>query len=352
MSLSTGSARPENPAGPGPVRRRLSVADYVRGVLSRDRTVLARAITLVESDSPAHSAMAREVLRELAPHTGKSIRIGITGVPGVGKSTFIESLGCLLCAMGHHLAVLAVDPSSSITRGSILGDKTRMMRLVQEPNAFIRPSPSGGHLGGVTRKTQESILVCEAAGADVVFVETVGVGQSEFAVRSLVDFFLLLTLTGAGDELQGIKRGVLEMADAIVIHKADGDNRARAEAEQTAMNMSLHYLKPITEGWRTETHLASALTGDGIAEIWSVIERFRGVVTRSGTFERRRKSQLISWFHSLLQEELRARFLHHPRIAEALPQIENEIRDGSLPVTTAVDRLLTEFLLAPQETHR
>ncbi len=321
-------------------RRQLSVDDHVQGVLRGDRSILARTITLVESNAPAHIEMAQEVLKQLLPHTGNSIRVGITGVPGVGKSTFIEALGVFLCHQGHRVAVLAVDPSSSVTRGSILGDKTRMEMLVREPNAFIRPSPTGGTLGGVTRKSRETMLVCEAAGFDVVLVETVGVGQSEITVRSMVDFFLLLMLSGAGDELQGIKKGVIELADALLINKADGDNKIRAQAARTEYNRALHYLAPATEGWRTRAYTCSAVSGEGIAEIWDVIKDFRQKTTESGVFQNRRRMQILDWVYTMVEEHLRTRFFNDPRVINIRPQIEQAVIEGKLPATVAAQELL------------
>jgi LAO/AO transport system kinase len=269
--------------------------------------------------------------------------VGITGVPGVGKSTFIEALGCYLCEQGHRLAVLAVDPSSSVTRGSILGDKTRMERLSRHPNSFIRPSPTGGTLGGVTRKSRETMWVCEASGFDVILVETVGVGQSEVTVRSMVDFFLLLMLTGAGDELQGIKKGVIELADAILITKADGDNKIRAQAARSEYARTLHFLSPVTDGWRPQAYISSSVTGEGIAEIWAVIEAFRQVTTTSGVFAARRQSQILDWMRTMVEEHLRLRFYDHPGVQRILPQVEQAVKARTMLPTAAVQMLLKEF---------
>ncbi|MGQ9927179.1 MAG: methylmalonyl Co-A mutase-associated GTPase MeaB [Chloroflexaceae bacterium] len=324
-------------------RRHLTVPEYVEGVRSGDRTILARAITLIESNAPGHLAQAQEVLQALLPYTGGALRVGITGVPGVGKSTFIEALGVMLCERGHRVAVLAVDPSSSVTRGSILGDKTRMEALARHPNAYIRPSPTGGSLGGVTRKSRETMLVCEAAGFDVILVETVGVGQSETAVRGMVDFFLLLMLAGAGDELQGIKKGIMELADALVITKADGDNRIRTMLAQADYNKALHYLAPATPGWQTRARICSAVTGEGIAEIWEEIERFREVTTASGVFAERRRQQTRDWLHALIEDYLRSRFFNHPAVKARLPAIEAAVVAGTLPVTAGAQTLARVF---------
>ncbi|MGQ9480768.1 methylmalonyl Co-A mutase-associated GTPase MeaB [Chloroflexus sp.] len=334
-----GSA-PTVPSSPtGVARRQLTVEEYVTGVRNGDRTILARAITLIESNAPAHMAQAQAVLAALLPYTGGSLRVGITGVPGVGKSTFIEALGTMLCERGHRVAVLAIDPSSSISRGSILGDKTRMERLARHPNAYIRPSPSGGSLGGVARKSRETLLLCEAAGFDIVLVETVGVGQSETAVRGMVDFFLLLMLAGAGDELQGIKKGVIELADALVITKADGDNRARAMAAQAEYRHALRYLTPATPGWKPPVRTCSALTGSGIAEIWQEIERFRAELTASGVFAARRREQARDWLYTLIDEQLRTLFFAHPAVRERLPALEQAVVEGTVPVVSAVQQL-------------
>lgn len=324
-------------------QRQLSVDEYVQGVLGEDRTILAQAITLVESNSSAHLEFAQEVLKQLLPYAGNSIRIGITGVPGVGKSTFIEALGCYLCEKGHQVAVLAVDPSSSLTKGSILGDKTRMERLSRKKRCFIRPSPSRGTLGGVARKSRETIIVCEAAGFDVILIETVGVGQSEASVRSMVDCVLLLLLSGAGDELQGIKRGVIELADALLITKADGNNKLRAETARQEYARALHYLTPVTEGWITQAYTCSSITGEGIPEIWAVIEEFRQKTLVSGVFGLRRRSQIRDWLYAMLEEELRTRFYHHPNVVHDLPQIEQAVIDGIMPVTVAAKELLNTF---------
>ncbi|SDL95157.1 methylmalonyl Co-A mutase-associated GTPase MeaB [Bacillus sp. OK048] len=331
------------PISTSPRRPRLTVSDYVKGVLSRNRTIIAQTITLVESNQARHMETAQEVLKQLLTYTGNSIRIGITGVPGAGKSTLIEALGTMLCDQGHRVAVLAVDPSSTITRGSILGDKTRMDILSRNPNAFIRPSASGGTLGGVTRKSRETMLICEAAGYDVILVETVGVGQSEVTVRSMVDFFLLIMLTGGGDELQGIKKGVMELADGILVNKADGENKRRALVTKTELNRILHYLQPITEGWSTKAYTCSALSGEGIAEIWQVIQAFRIQTYKSGMFNQRRLKQTIDWMYSMVEEDLRASFFSHPQVSRLIPEMEDALVHGEMSATMAAKELLKTF---------
>jgi len=324
-------------------RRPLSVDDYIQGVLNRDRMVLARTITLIESHSAAHQQIAQEVVQQLLPYGGRSIRLGITGVPGVGKSTFIEAFGCFLCETSHHVAVLAIDPSSTITGGSILGDKTRMERLSREPNAFIRPSPSGGTLGGVARKTRETMLLCEAAGFDVILLETVGVGQNEVTVRSLCDFMLLLLITGAGDELQGIKKGIIELADALVINKADGDNRQRALAAQAEYQQALHYLTARSDGWTTRVLTCSALTGEGIANIWEMMQEFQQLAVNSGQFDARRREQARAWLRATVEETLYARFYQHPAVRKMLSTLDEAVSHRQIPIAIAAQQLLAVF---------
>jgi LAO/AO transport system kinase len=322
----------------------LDLEAYVRGIRDRDRAVLGRAITLVESDHPDDRSRAQELLTALFPETGGSQRIGISGVPGVGKSTFVESLGCRLVETGHRVAVLAVDPSSSVSKGSILGDKTRMEKLAASDDAFIRPSPTAGSLGGVARKTRESILVCEAAGYDVVLVETVGVGQSEAAVADMVDFFLLLMLTGAGDELQGIKRGILELADCLAINKADGDNTEAAERARAELERALAILRPVgDDGWRPRVVTSSGRTGAGLDEIWEVIEEHRAFESSSGGHQRRRQLQLLGWMWSLVDDRLRISVREHPLVSASLAGIENDVIEGRATPTSAAEQILKAF---------
>lgn len=325
-------------------RKKMTVDDYVEGVLAGNRMVLSRAITLVESNAAAHFEMAQRVIQKLLPHTGKSTRVGITGVPGAGKSTFIEALGTKLCKEGHKVAVLAVDPSSTVTKGSILGDKTRMEQLARQPNAFIRPSPSGGTLGGLTRKSRETLLLCEAAGYDTILVETVGVGQSETTVRSMVDFFLLVVLTGAGDELQGMKKGVMELADAIVVNKADGDNKQKAKVTRAEYERILYFIRQATEHWTTHAYTCSAYTGEGIMPLWTdVIEKFMKQGWENGVLAERRKQQTLSWVYSMVEEHLHNLFYRAPEIISCKGNIEDDVITGKLSATMAVQKLIDTF---------
>jgi LAO/AO transport system kinase len=325
-------------------RGRLPANEYIDGLLRRDRVTLGRAITLVESDLPADVELAEKVLDGVLPHTSRSHRVGITGVPGAGKSTFIDALGMhLVRDRGEKVAVLSVDPSSPVSGGSILGDKTRMERLSVEENAFIRPSPSRGHLGGVARRTRETILLCEAAGYSNVFVETVGVGQSETAVRSMTDFFLLLMIPGAGDELQGIKRGIIEMLDGMAINKADGDNRPRAERARIEYSSALHLFPPNPDGWTPRVLTCSSLHNEGIAEIWNMVRDHRQHQEAGGHFERRRRKQALAWMREAIQIGLQERFWNDPVVQARMPELEDAVRRGSLSSFSAARELLTIF---------
>jgi len=316
---------------------------YVQGVLKCERRVLAKTITLIESSLSAHQDLARTIIDLLLPYTGKAIRLGITGVPGVGKSTFIESLGTMLVKKGHRVAVLAVDPSSKRSGGSVLADKTRMEKLSIDSNAFIRPSPSGGTLGGVARKTRETMIVCEAAGFDVMIVETVGVGQSETTVASMVDFFLLLMISGAGDELQGIKKGILELADAIAVNKADGDNVKRAEMARKQYETALHFLAPSSPNWTPPVFTCSAMEMIGIDEIWESVLAHHKRLALTGELQANREKQSVDWMWSLVKEGLKERFYQNPEVNKLLPEILKEVESGKTASTLAADRLL--FLL-------
>ncbi|WHX99221.1 methylmalonyl Co-A mutase-associated GTPase MeaB [Neobacillus sp. DY30] len=320
-----------------------TVEELINGVLSGNRGQLARAITLIESNAEQHFHKAQELLQKLLSYSGKSIRIGITGVPGAGKSTFIEAFGTYLCDLGLRVAVLAIDPSSSLSGGSILGDKTRMEKLSRNPKAFIRPSPTAGKLGGVHRKTREAMLICEAAGFDVILIETVGVGQSEVIIREMVDFFMLLVLTGAGDELQGMKKGIMELADAVLVHKADGSNKEKAEQTRKEYSRILHFLQPATRGWASKAYTCSSVTGEGIKEVWDVIKDFEMKGKSSGVFAERRKAQQRDWIYSLITDHLHYSFFHHPEVKLKLPQLENEVIAGEKTAATAVEILFNAF---------
>lgn len=321
----------------------IKLHDIAEGVKKGNIRALAKAITLIESRNLDHSLAATTLLDELLPATGNSIRIGISGVPGAGKSTFIEALGLYLIAGGHKVAVLAVDPSSQLSGGSILGDKTRMERLSREANAFIRPSPSGDTLGGVARKTRETMLVCEAAGYDVIIVETVGVGQSEITVASMVDFFLLLQLPGAGDELQGIKKGVMEIADAILINKAEGENRQRAELARQQYINALHLLKPRSTHWQVPVLLCSALHHEGVEEGWQTVMAFREAMEKSGELEKKRQLQATDWMWTLLMNDLKDLFLRDKSVEALLTQVQKAVAEGITTPSAAARRLLEAF---------
>ena len=363
--------------------KKLSSKEFVDGILSGNHTILSQAITLIESSLPKHQDKAQEIIAECLKsgqadrrtsgqevrkpgshepnvqqlistihhppstirHLASSIRIGITGVPGVGKSTFIEALGKQLTSQGHKLAVLAIDPSSSMSKGSILGDKTRMEELAVDPNAFIRPSPAAGSLGGVTRKTRETIILCEAAGFDVIFVETVGVGQSETAVHSMVDFFLLLMLAGAGDELQGIKRGIMEMADTIIINKADGDNIKKAQLARIEYSNALHLFPPSESGWTPVVDVCSSKTKEGISNIWNIITDYQSFTKQNGFFEKRRMEQNRQVLHETIEEALKSHFFSRKEISHSLAKLEKEIIAGKANPYTSAQQLLENYFL-------
>jgi LAO/AO transport system kinase len=320
-----------------------SAEDLIQGIRSHDKTALSRAITLIESTNPEHLAKANTVIQGCLSYANRSIRIGITGVPGVGKSTFIEAFGKFLTQLGKKVAVLAVDPSSSISHGSILGDKTRMEELVKDENAFIRPSASGDSLGGVARKTRESIILCEAAGFDTIIIETVGVGQSETAVHSMVDFFLLLKIAGAGDELQGIKRGIMEMADAVVINKADGDNIAKAKLAKTEFNRALHLFPAKSSGWTPKVTTCSAFEKTGIDAIWELISDYLTLVQSNQYFDQRRQEQNQYWLLETINEQLMHRFYHHPEIESQLEIHKKAVQKNELSPFAAASILLKMY---------
>ncbi|MCL2097849.1 MAG: methylmalonyl Co-A mutase-associated GTPase MeaB [Bacteroidales bacterium] len=324
-------------------QRLLQVSEYVEGILSGNITLLSKAITLVESRLPEHQAVAQQILEACLPYAGQSVRIGITGVPGAGKSTFIETFGAYLTAKGHKLAVLAIDPSSERTKGSILGDKTRMEKLSINPCAYIRPSPSAGSLGGVARKTRETILLCEAAGFDIIFVETVGVGQSETAVHSMTDFFLLLMISGAGDELQGIKRGIMEMSDLLVINKADGSNVEKAMLAQAQYQSALQ-LFPLGESvWKPLALTCSSLENVGMEIIHEQIEKYLLQTKTNGYFESRRREQSLYWMYAAINEALKDGFYQHKAIAQQLPACEEQVLSGKISSFAAAKELLDRY---------
>ena len=320
-----------------------SPQELINGILSGNIAALSRAITLVESTKEAHLAKANEVINACLPHANKSVRIGITGVPGVGKSTFIEAFGKYLTGLGKKVAVLAVDPSSTISHGSILGDKTRMEELVKDPNAYIRPSASGETLGGVARKTRETITLCEAAGFDTILIETVGVGQSETAVHSMVDFFLLLKISGAGDELQGIKRGIMEMADAIVINKADGDNIKKAKLAKVEFNRALHLFPAKKSGWTPTTATCSAITREGIPEVWDTIVKFLKLTKANNYFFEKRKEQNQYWMLETINEQLKTNFYNHPEIQNLLDSTKKAVQNDEISPFAAAQLLLEKY---------
>lgn len=324
--------------------KNLTATDYFEGIRQGDRVVLGRAITLVESSLPAHRELAQSVLEKCLPFTGNSFRLGISGPPGVGKSSFIEAFGSkLVREEGRRLAVLAIDPSSQVSGGSILGDKTRMEQLSTEPNAFIRPSPAGSALGGVANCTHETMLLCEAAGFDTIFIETVGVGQSETAVAGMVDCFLLLLLPGAGDELQGIKRGIVEMADLIAVNKADGDRIELAKSAQKAYAQALHFFPPKENGWQPKTLTCSAISGAGLTEIWQLLLDFQAVVKSNGSFDANRKSQLNGWFEAQMAQSLHRFFYENPTVKSALDGVRKNVENQKMTPVQAVSYLLEIF---------
>jgi LAO/AO transport system kinase len=324
--------------------KRLPAQTYIDGVRRGDRVLLSQAITLVESTRPADRRLAGEVIEALMPDTGASFRLGITGVPGVGKSTFIDAFGHHLTQKGHQVAVLAIDPSSNVSRGSILGDKTRMDRLSHDPKAYIRPSPTGGSLGGVARKTRETLLLCEAAGYNVIFIETVGVGQSEVAVHSMVDFFLLLMLPNAGDELQGIKKGIMEMADAVVINKADGDYQGAARQARVSYGQALRLFPLAASGWRPEVLTCSALQDEGLDRVWDSLQRYQTHTQQNGHWQRRREQQAIQWMEETIQHLMDQAFHQDPVVREALPDIQAAVGKGQQSPTQAAEALMKRWM--------
>lgn len=324
-------------------KRRLTASEYIEGILKGDRVILSRAITIVESNLESDKSLAKEIVQAILPNSGNSFRIGVTGVPGVGKSTFIETFGKHLIDRGHKVAVLSIDPSSQRSKGSILGDKTRMEMLTTMEEAYIRPSASGETLGGVANKTGETMLLCEAAGYDVILIETVGVGQSETAVHGMTDFFLLLMLSGAGDELQGIKKGIMEMADMLVIHKADGDNIKQSELAKLQYANALHLFPAAESGWTPTVSTASSYENTGIEEIWSKMMEFKALVDDNGYFEDNRKQQQIQWMYNNIHEELRRLFYSNSDVKDSLQGLEKEILESRISPVKAAEKIIAEF---------
>ncbi len=345
FSMKKNTKHSINPAARQQFHRRktLTVEEYVEGIRTGNRVVLSRAITLIESTRSDHHEQAQAIIAACLPHAGTSVRVGVTGTPGVGKSTFIEALGKHVTDAGHRIAVLTIDPTSQVTQGSILGDKTRMPNLATNENAFIRPSPAGDSLGGVARKTREAIVLCEAAGYDMLLVETVGVGQSETAVHSMVDFFLLLLLPGAGDELQGIKRGIVEMADLIAVNKADKDKLKPAQQARRAYKNAIHFYPPKSSGWTPEVMTCSALEGTGIAEIWETIQRYKTTTQQNNFWTTNRQQQATFWLYESIKNDLHNSFFNHQKIKEKLSEIEAEVAKGKLSPFKGAEELVRLF---------
>ncbi|MDR3250489.1 MAG: methylmalonyl Co-A mutase-associated GTPase MeaB [Tannerella sp.] len=327
-----------------PRKNKYTVSEYVQGILKGNITILSQAVTLIESAKHEHQLLAQEIIEKCLPHTGDSVRIGFTGVPGAGKSTSIDVFGMYILKKGHKLAVLAIDPSSERSKGSILGDKTRMEALSREKNAFIRPSPTAGSLGGVARKTRETIILCEAAGFDTIFVETVGVGQSETAVHSMVDFFLLIQLSGTGDELQGIKRGIMEMADGIVINKADGDNIERAKMAASHFRNALHLFPPTDSGWIPKVLTYSGYYGLGIEDVWNMIDEYIAFTKANGYFDQKRNEQSRYWMYESIHQMLRDAFYNHPEIKANLSAMERKVLDSEISSFIAARKMIDLFI--------
>jgi LAO/AO transport system kinase len=330
-------------------KKQFTTDEYIAGIKNGNRTLLSKAITLIESNLPEHIEQAHEIINKCLPYSGKSIRIGITGVPGVGKSTFIESFGKYITSQGHKVAVLAIDPSSERTKGSILGDKTRMEKLSADKNAFIRPSPAAGSLGGVARKTRESVFLCETAGFDVIIIETVGVGQSEIAVHSMVDFFLLLMLSGAGDELQGIKRGIMEMADLIAITKADGANTKKAEMAKVEYSGALHLFPPAESGWKPCVVTSSSRENTGIETIWNKIIEYKAFTDQNGFFATKRKKQIQEWMFETIEDLLKLNFYNHPSVSKLLDSLKEKVLSREMCSYSAANALLNKYFDAMRQ---